>query len=262
MATLVDWRLFENPFLNLSDIFVPVAEFPTFDRVFEQLPDLGASLAENVTGAEDTARKLSIREAWSTSDRVLDSNDDTLRPRSQDILSTISGIPFGPRHFRDWSVAAGACDHGTALLVSGINYDLRVHLEETVSDVTAQGAKERFFETLSSFVDPFVDPSNPVAVTTDTEFSYVVRVCRDGAHRVIVGSEKQFDKRQVDGLEHRIEGRISEQGVFSGRVRAFGEWLPDDCVVEPLEDLSIPHRRDSQLGPLDLYIPDYSPTQT
>ena len=124
--------------------------------------------------------------------------DDTLRPRSQDILSTISGIPFGPRHFRDWSVAAGACDHGTALLVSGINYDLRVHLEETVSDVTAQGAKERFFETLSSFVDPFVDPSNPVAVTTDTR----ILVCRtqfgrDGAHRVIVGSERAV--RQAAG---------------------------------------------------------------
>ena len=254
VATLVDWRLFENPFLNLSDIFLPVVEFPTFDQVFERLPDLAASLADNVTGGDDPARQLSIREAWSTSDQVPDNIDDTLRPHSQDILSTISHIPFGPRHFRDWSVAAGACDHGTALLMSGINYDLRVQLGETVSDVTAQDAKDRFFETLSRFVDPFVDPSDPVAVTTDPEFSYVVRIWRDDAHRVIVGSDKQFDKRQVDSLEHRIEGRISEQGVFSGRVRAFGEWLPDDCVIDPPEDLSIPQRRDSRLGPLHLYI--------
>jgi len=254
VATLVDWRLFENPFLNLSDIFVPVAEFPTFAQVFERLPDLAASLAENVTGGDDPRRQLRIVDAWSTSDRVLDNTDDTLRPRSQDILSTISDIPFGPRHFREWSVAAGACDHGTALLMSGINYDLRVHLRETVSDVTAQEAKDRFFETLSRFVDPFVDPSNPVAVTTDPEFSYVVRIWKGVAHRVIVGSERQFDRQQVDGLEHRIEGTISEQGVFSGRVRAFGEWLPDDCVIDPPEDLSIPQRRDSRLGPLDLYI--------
>ena len=254
VAALVDWRLFENPFLNLSEIFVPVAEFPTLDQVFDRIPDLAASLAENVTGGGDPARKLSIGEAWSTSDRVLDITDDTLRPRSQDILSTISDIPFGPRHFREWSVADGTCDHGTALLMSGINYDLQVHLEETVSDVTAQNAKDQFFETLSRFVDPFVDPSTPVAVTTDPDFSYVVRIWRDDVHRVIVGSKKQFDKRQVDGLEHRIEGRISEQGVFSGRVRAFGEWLPDDCVIEPPEDLTIPQRRDSRLGPLDLYI--------
>ena len=57
VATLVDWRLFENPFLNLSDIFVPVAEFPTFDQVFERLPDLAASLAENVTGGDDPVRQ-------------------------------------------------------------------------------------------------------------------------------------------------------------------------------------------------------------
>ena len=62
-------------------------------------------------------------------------------------------------------------------------------------------------------------------------------------------SNKQFDKRQVDALEHRIEGRIDAKGMFSGRVRAFGEWLPEDCLIEPPEDLSIPTRRDSVLGP-------------
>ena len=34
----------------------------------------------------------------------------------------------------------------------------------------------------------------------------------------------------------------------------FGEWLPGDCVIEPPVDLSIPRRRDSELGPLELYI--------
>ena len=264
VAALVDWRLFENPFLNLSDILVPVTEFPTFDQVFDHLPDLVASLAENVTGGGDEARKQRIRDAWSASDRVRDGDEDTLRPRSHDIISDISRIPFAPQHFREWSVATGVCDHGTALLVSGINYDLRVHLDETVSDVTATGAKDRFFETLSSFVDPFRGPSDPIAATIDPEFTYVVRVWRDSAHRVIVGSEKQFDKRQVDQLEHRIEGRISEKGVFSGRVRAFGAWLEEDCVIEPPGDLSIPSRRDSRLGPLDLYIAamEFWPTNT
>ena len=254
VATLVDWRLFENPFLNLSDIFVPVSEFPTFDGVFEQLPELSASLAENLTGGEEAARKQRIQEAWSASDRVFDSDKDALRPHSRDILSAISSTPFAPRHFHDWPVATGDSDHGTALLVSGINYDLRVHLAETVSDVTAREAKDRFFETLSSFVDPFVDRSDSSEVVTDPEFSYVVRAWSGGTPRVIVGSDKQFDRRQVDGMEHRIEGTISEQGVFSGRVRAFGEWLGDDCVIPPPEDLSIPQRRDSRLGPLHLYI--------
>ena len=259
VATLVDWRLFENPFINLSDIFVPVAEFAEFSQIFEQLPQLASFLSENVTGGDDSARRQRIQDAWSASDELraenrhdgADAGPGTL---SQDVLSTISQMPFELRHFRHWSVAAGDGAHGTALLVAGINYDLRVQLDETVSDVTAKGAKNRFFETLSSFVDPFVDASDPAAARYDPEFSYVVRAWRNGAHRIIVGSEKQFDKRQVDQMEHRIEGSIDANGIFSGRVRAFGEWLPDDCVIEPPDDLSIPRRRDSELGPLELYI--------
>ena len=259
VAALLDWRLFENPFMNLSDIFVPVAEFEKFHEIFDQLPSLATSLSENITGGDEDGRKRRIQDAWSASDELLraenpDDGDNAPRALSNEILSTISDIAFKPRHFREWPVAAGTSDHGTALLVSDINYDLRVHLDDRISDVAAQGAKARFFETLSSFVDPFFDSTEPTKLTRDPEFSYLVRVWQDGAHREVVGSERQFDKRQVDGLEHRIEGRIDARGVFSGRVRAFGEWLPGDCVIEPPEDLSIPTRRDSTLGPLELYI--------
>ena len=259
VAALVDWRLFENPFINLSDIFIPVTEFAEVDQIFEQLPGLVASLSENVTGGEDEARKQRVREAWSASDKYLtaelrESDGDTPGTLSHKILSTISRVAFTPQHFRQWPVASGDSDHGTVLLVSGINYDLRVHLDERVTDVTAKGAKDRFFETLSSFVDPFLDPTELTTERIDPAFSYVVRVWTGNSHRVFLGSEKQFDKRQVDDLEHRIDGRIDNDGIFSGRIRAFGEWLPDDCVIEPPHDLSIPHRRDSELGPFDLYI--------
>ena len=259
VAALVDWRLFENPFINLSEIFVPVAEVAKFEQVFEQLPDLVTSLSENVTGDESEERKKRIQEAWSLSDKLLhkerrDTEGDTPKTLSNEILSTISGVPFSPHHLHEWPVATGACDHGTALLVSGINYDLRVHLDEGVSDLTAKEAKDRFFETLSSFVDPFLDPTDPDEARNNPEFTCVVRVCQGGGTREIVGSDKQFDKRQLDVLEHRIEGKICANGVFSGRVKAFGEWLPDDCVIEPPDDLSIPRRRDSELGPLELYI--------
>ena len=259
VAALVDWRLFENPFMNLSDIFLPVTEFEHFDEVFDQLPGLAASLSENITGGGEPHRKRRILTAWSASNKMLreesgDDGDSTPRILSHEILSTISDIPFAPRHFHEWPVAAGTSEHGTALLVSNISYDLRVHLDDRVSDAAAMGAKRRFFETLSSFVDPFVDPADPAALRNDPDFSYLVRVWQDRTHREIVGSHKQFDKRQVDALEHRIEGRIDAKGLFLGRVRAFGEWLPDDCVIEPPEDLTVPTRHDSVLGPVELYI--------
>ena len=258
IAALVDWRLFENPFINLSDIFVPMTEFTTSDELFAQLPYLIGGLSENITGGSEKTRKDRIRTARKDLD---DAKGNELWPPSKDILSSISRIPFKSRHLMQWPVWTGASDHGTALLVSHINYDLRVHINDGIADASAQDARERFFETLSSFVDPFVDPTDPAATVNEPDFSYVVRVWEDNVPRVVVGSGKQFDKYLTDGMEHRIEGKIDSDGVFTGRVRAFGEWLPDIRIIEPPKDLTIPHRRDTEVGPLDLYIASMEFTQ-
>lgn len=259
IATLVDWRLFENPFLNLSDVHIPIAEFSEFEGLFEQLPDLVASLSENINGAEDEERRNRILSAWKAHDELhtqehRENEDSATGVLSREILNSIASARFTRQHLQRWPIVSGDVEHGTALLVSGINYDLRVHLDDAVSDSTAQGAKDRFFETLSSFVDPIVDPTNPDVAQQQLEFSYAVRVWTGNSHRLVVGSERQFEKGQVDALEHRLEGRVDAKGTFRGRVKAFGEWLPEDCVIEPPSDLSIPHRRDSELGPFDLYI--------
>ena len=259
VAALIDWRLFENPFINLSDIFIPTVEFNKAEHLFVQLPDLAKSLSENVTGGTEESRKERVQFAWASFD-ALHQEEHKWNPLngsslpSRQILSTISRIPFDIRHLQQWSVWLGSGDHGTALLVSGINYDLRVQFSERIADSAAQAAKARFFETLSSFVDPFVDPSDPIAVRNDPQFTYSVCIWEGDAHRVVLGTEKQFDKRQVDDMEHRIEGQVDEQGVFRGRIRAFGELIPDDCLIEPPKDLSIPERSDTLLGPFQLYI--------
>lgn len=269
VAALIDWRLFANPFMNLSDILIPVVEFGNFNDVFEHLSGLITSLSENVTGGNDEGRRRRIREAWSDSDELLkqgegNNGNETPIAHSEEILATISGINLERRHFREWPVAAGISEHGTALLVSEINYDLRVHLDGTVSDAAAQDTKKRFFETLSSFVDPFVDPIGPIMHRHDLNFSYHARVWTDGACQDIVGSNKQFTKRQIDQLEHRLEGNIDANGVFSGHVRAFGNWLPEECVIEPPLDLKIPYHRNNLLGPFKLYIAsmEFTPDKT
>lgn len=260
IAALVDWRLFANPFINLSDIFVPMTEFATRDELFAQLPDLIDGLSENITGGSEKPRKERIRAAWKNLDEA-EGNDLQPRP-SEDILSSISRISFEPRHLMQWPVWAGASDHGTALLVSHVNYDLRVHINDGVADTSAQSARKRFFETLSSFVDPFVDSTDPAATRNEPDFSYIVRVWDGRGSEVVVGSEKQFDKHMIDGMEHRIEGKIDSDGVFTGRVRAFGEWLPDRQSIDPPKDLTVPHRWDNKLGPLDVYIASMEFTQS
>ena len=260
IAALVDWRLFENHFINLSDIFVPMTEFTTRDELFAQLPDLINGLSENITGGSEKSRKNRIRTAWKNHDEA--EGSELRRLSSKEILSSISRISFKSRHLMQWPVWTGASDHGTALLVSHINYDLRVHINDGIADTSAKSARDRFFETLSSFIDPFVDPTDPAATVNDPDFSYVVRVWEGRVPRVVVGSEKQFDKYMTDGMEHRIEGKIDSDGVFTGRVKAFGEWLPDIQSIEPPKNLTIPHRLDNKVGPLDIYIASMEFTQS
>lgn len=256
VAALVDWRLFENMFLDLNDVTIPITQFADRDELFERLPDLSRILAENVTGNTDERRSRRIIEAWKKSDDMFGrDSDDNVRPSatSEKILSSIGNVAYEARHLRRWPVWAGDCDHGTALLVSQINYDLRVQISKS-DDSTSRAARDRFSETLSCFVDPFVDPSSSVHIFRGPEFSCTVRVWEGNRSKEVVGNKRQFDLNGIRGMEHCIQGSIDAAGVFKGRIRAFGEELPDPCIIEPPKDIRIPTTRGTKLGPFDLYI--------
>ena len=169
VAALIDWRLFENPFVNLSDIHIPVTEFNKRESLFMQMSTLVSALSENVTGGNDEDRKDRLHSAWSDYDRLQRTEGQQVTAAQRPsclILSSISRVSFNSRHLKRWPVWTGQSEHGTALLVSGINYDLRVHIGSSIPDASAKAAKQRFFETLSSFVDPFVDPADPADAGT------------------------------------------------------------------------------------------------
>lgn len=259
VAALIDWRLFENPFLNLADVQVPVVEFEKKEDLFEQLPELVRELSRNLADPDDISRGARLASAWSAYDRLYEAEREAgisnkLGKPSAALLATIEGIEFGPRHVAQWPVWTGEREHGTALLVSQINYDLQVQLDVEVADSSARAARERFFETLSSFVDPFIDPLDRKASAVDIDFSYSVRTWHGDVPELVVGSEKQFDRRLLDGLEHQIVGTVDEDGVFVGRVKAFGQWIEEPCRIEPPRDLAIPKRADTEVGAFDMYI--------
>jgi len=260
VAALVDWRLFENPFLNLADVQIPVAEFEHRDQLLPLLPQLIAGLSRNITGDEgDEPQAARLRWAWDAYDRLFVEEQEAgisnkIQPPSQAILETIAGIDFSERHLRQWPVWSGEREHGTALIVGEINYDLRVELDNEPADASARAALERFFETLTSFVDPFIDLADLRSAAAKMEFSYAVRAWEGLVPRFIVGAEKQFDRRTLDGMEHLLIGRVDANGVFTGKVKAFGSWIDGDCVIEPPKDLVIPRRADSEVGPFEIYI--------
>ena len=70
----------------------------------------------------------------------------------------------------------------------------------------------------------------------------------------MVSKEKQFDLKMIRGMEHCIEGSMDATGVFRGRIKAFGEWSPEPCIIEPQKDVKIPLTRDTKLGEFGLHI--------
>jgi len=269
VVALVDWRLFENPFLNLADIYIPVTEVVERRSIFAQLPALIESLADNIQGDIGTDRGRRLINAWNAYDALYEEESannisSKLEPPSVTILSDIKRLPFNSDHLINWPVWSGDSLKGTALLVSNINYDLRAQLDDRGGDSSAKSSRDRMFETLSSFVDPFVDKAGGEVNARDPQFSYGVQVWDGGKARLITGKDKQFDRHMVEPMEHIIQGTVAKDGKFHGRIKAFGEWLPDMVVIEPPKDLILSNRADIEVGAFDLFIAamEFAPLNT
>ena len=253
VASLIDWRLFENPYINLSDISVPTTEVETLTDVFNALPELIKGVVSNILRDKSKGNAESVRlvEAWRDFDRLPDRVNGE---NSEAIISAIQSANFGIDHLKDWSVCSGESTHGTALMVAGINYDLRAQLAERPFNPAIERTRKNFFETLTSFVDPYIDPDDVVIRNSAQNFRYAVRAFKKSNPSLIVGKDNAFSRRQIEDLEHCINGRVDEEGVFRGEVKAFGKWLPDKCVIYPPPDLPIPNRSNTKVGPFDVFI--------
>lgn len=247
-AALIDWRLFENPFLYLQDIEVPVVAFDAKEQVFEQLPAMFDTLGGNLRGTgRDPARDQRIAQAWQSFD-ALEATEG--KPSTRDAMErTVEGAIFDHRHFRQWPLWRGDKEHGTVLLIADIVFDLeaqlpgRLHVEDSNA---AEQAKDRLFQTLSNFTDPFTDTREAEGDYSAADFDYSVTAWEGALQRSIIANQREFDYRNLEELEHVVEGEVDEHGVFVGRVRAYGNWLEGEVSISPKTD--VPQRANSMVG--------------
>ncbi len=276
VAALIDWRIFENPYLILSDIELPVAQFDNQEDLLDILPELFDGLTSNIWGnTSDPVKADRLKIAWEAYDKLkLDEDPKAAKP-SELIVNTIIDAKFEARHLSPWDVWSGKSDHGTALLVSDINYDLRAQLSSIEADGNVDRVRENFFATLSAFTDPYVyvdldevnpDEVNPDEVNSDEvnafdpEFSYEVKTWSNDVCKIIVEDGRDVINRKfTDSLEHVLSGNIDVNGVFRGKVKAFGEWQTTDngYVIDPPEDYKPPKGPTTVVGPIGLHIATY-----
>ena len=258
VAALIDWRIFENPYLVLSDIEVPVTQFADKAELFQRLPTLFDRLTDNIWGSpSDGKRADRLKLAWETYDQViLESDPETEKP-SELIAKTIINARFEEQHLAPWPVWEGLSEKGTALVVSDINFDLRALLPSVEKDSNTTKTKEDFISTLYAFTDPYVAVDASEFNSIDPKFSYEVKTwSAEVADSVVEDDLISINREISEQMEYVLSGNIDGYGVFRGQVKAYGEWrmLGSDYEILPPADLSIPTGPTTSVGPFSLHV--------
>jgi signal transduction histidine kinase len=215
VAVIVDWRLFENPFLSLEDIRLPVVEFSTAEDVARGLPTLIETLRSNF-GGDGTDRGTRLADGWarySDYERRQRAGSTTEEAIAKSWLS----LPLSRRHLDEWPVFLGIAEHGTAMFMPQINHELSVWVRPDEIGEEIDEVKERLRQTLTGFTDPYSE-NRPL-------FDYEVLIHHGGISNRVVGATDVFGIDGLHDLEHYIDGGFDERGVFTGRVVAFGQDL-------------------------------------
>jgi signal transduction histidine kinase len=240
VAIMVDWRLFENPFITLDDVRLPIEEFDKPDEIFDRLGAMSDLLRANLGGHTDE-RSVRLKENWTRY-----SEYEHEQGKNNDTAGTIAEFwqndLLGRRHLEEWPVQLGLADHGTAIFLLGIHHELAVWVRPE-SDEESDLVKARLRETLTGFTDPY-------AYDRKT-FAYEVLIHQGHSNQTVLTDRDVFGRQDLHGLEHYIEGAFDEEGVFRGRVVVFGQDFGEKEFV--------PKRRPpgdgrDRLGPFDFCI--------
>jgi signal transduction histidine kinase len=256
-AALIDWRMFENSYLSLEDISVPVAEFDELDSIGEVFASLKKDLMRNLCVNEShkkiTASDREKREAWQRF-----SADET-RTHGRGVVTTEDKIlefgenaEFSSRLLSSWLPLLNRAEesdggpHGTALFLFDLERDLALLTNPGAlakDNQEVQNIRKDLVDTLRAFADPFVDRTEA--------FQYEIKTyTTTDEEKVVLAQGDNFDYESFSQLEHLVQGHVDERGYFVGTVRAFGK---DLGIVNLAPAIEI-DRSGSKVGPFTINI--------
>ncbi|MCE4570195.1 ATP-binding protein [Caballeronia sp. CLC5] len=234
-AVLVDWRLFENPFLSLDQITLPVRTFGKRGEVAVGLRAMATAILDNL-GERSATGDLILSPDWQRYTAAEQAAG--ARSTAEAMIDFWSEMPISARHLEEWPVFADLASHGTALYLLGAHHELSVWLGSAPDDDEAKEVKQRLKDILTGFTDTL--SAAPVV------FDYEVLAYHGDVPRRILASSDVFDLSDFRELEHSVEGAFDEAGVFRGKIRAFGEDLGERIIPPPR---SLPPARSDRPGP-------------
>ena len=249
-AILVDWRFFENPFLLISDVEFPIAEFGEIKELPKLLPEMFLALRKNLgwSGIDDAkAKRLSA--AWDSFDELERQQDKKVERTTREAILGFDDASFlqWEHVFPWWDLMKRASEydiHGTAMFAIDMKDELGRWVRDEYEGEDGDKVKNAMVETLVNFTDPYED--------RNLYFDYCVTVHRQSKPEyVVVRSDDCFSLEELHALEHYIDGQFDEQGVFTGSVKAFGK---ERGAVEIRPSKLLRNQGKGRLGPFKFCI--------
>jgi len=257
VAALIDWRLFENPYLMLQDMHVPVFTFKQPHDLFDELPKMFDLLVDNVWGSEkDPERQQRLVNAWEALDKIeregVDKSSRTFQTTSEKITSTAIDAAFSKRHLESWEAWGGADSSGTCLLVSDISFQLScwVAPHQVGQQEEIDSMKQSMQRTLTGFADPYASDAE--------KFDYLVAAHHGNDERVVISHNDHLGIGFIRSLEHSVIGSFDDHGVFTCSVKAFGKDM-GETTINPSVAVSTAPR--SKIGPFEISFGTYEVVQ-
>ncbi|MFD3227568.1 ATP-binding protein [Rahnella aceris] len=276
VAALIDWRFFENPYLMLSDVQIPIIDFENKETLFENIPSMFDELLSNIYGdvsnildSDRNLRNKRLTDAWDKHEYqenlefdkqkkerlrlgqvIIEENYITTK---QKILNTAKVDIFENKMLDSWGVWRSISASGTIMLMAEIHDDLKAQIPlDGYSDIdsTYKKARDNLKQTLINFTDPFTKGEEPKI----DDFTTSVIVWNGHIQRVIIDDIKSFDLSNLELLEHLVEGNVDEEGYFCGTVKAFGV-IHENVVFKPKKKYSL--RSNSRAGSFNIRIGAY-----
>lgn len=229
-AALIDWRLFENPYLSLSDIQVPVTSFEELDELSNLLPGMLTKIEDNLHSNpnKDDSTAILIRSAW---DRFNQNELETATKTNKHEPTTEEKIQSFSSHFKwlphlveSWKPLLNKVEeldgnpHGTALFLLDVHRELSLLADpgaHAADNHELKSIKKDLTETLKSFVDPFFSPQEP--------FEYeVARFGKNGQRHHFLAHLDVLSIDEFNSLEHTVVGRFDDHGWFRGEIKRYG----------------------------------------
>lgn len=225
-SLLVDWRLFENPYLSFEDISIPFLEFDTIDEITIAFDLLKEELIKNVKFENEFEDSIKKR-AWQRfSEDELENNKTKGFVTTQNkIIIFCENSVLDEKAISPWKEILNKVSekdggqHGTALFLLDLRRDLKllINKEKLGTQNHEVIASERdLIDTLRGFTNPYVEK--------DQNFSYeIFTIKHNNSLKPILTEQEVFGLSDFSSLEHIVVGEFDEKGWFKGSVKAFGQ---------------------------------------